>query len=69
MQRYDNALAESRFALFKTELIKNGGPWGTVEQAELAPLEWVRFFNNQRQHCDTGTVPPVRVEQAYYAEA
>ncbi|HKF89309.1 MAG TPA: hypothetical protein VKB85_14730, partial [Propionibacteriaceae bacterium] len=27
--------------LFKTELIKRRGPWRTVEQVELATLEWV----------------------------
>jgi putative transposase len=27
--------------LFKTELIKPKGPWRTVEQVEIATLEWV----------------------------
>jgi putative transposase len=35
---YDNALAESAIGLFKTELIKPGGPWRTVEQVEIATL-------------------------------
>jgi putative transposase len=33
---YDNALAESIIGLFKTELIRSGGPWRTVEQVEIA---------------------------------
>jgi putative transposase len=43
---HDNALAESQFALFNTELIKKRRPWKTVDQVELATLEWVWWFNN-----------------------
>ena len=66
--RYDNAMAESQFALFKTELIRKRCPWRSVEQVELATLEWVWWFNNQRLHSEIGNVPPVEIEQAYYAE-
>ncbi len=38
---YDNALAEAINGLYKTELIRRRGPWRTVEQVELATLEWV----------------------------
>ena len=38
---YDNGLAESQFALFKTELIEKRRPWRTAEQVALATLEWV----------------------------
>lgn len=38
---YDNALAEAVNGLFKTELIRRRGPWRTIEQVELATLEWV----------------------------
>ena len=68
---YDNALAESQFTLFKTELIRKQRPWRTieqVEQVELATLEWVWWFNNQRLHSEIGNVPPIEIEQAYYAE-
>ena len=37
----DNALAESLIGLFRTELIKPAGPWRTVEQVEMATLEYV----------------------------
>jgi enoyl-CoA hydratase/carnithine racemase len=30
--------------LFKTELIKPNGPWGTAEQVELATLEYVDWY-------------------------
>jgi hypothetical protein len=35
------ALAESTIGLYKTELINMQGPWKTIEQVELATLEWV----------------------------
>lgn len=38
---YDNALAESTIGLYKTELINRRGPWKTIDQVELATLEWV----------------------------
>lgn len=44
-----------------------GRPWRTVEQVELATLEWVRWFNNARLHNQLGQVPPAEYEAAYYA--
>ncbi|GAA2568600.1 hypothetical protein GCM10009862_04220 [Microbacterium binotii] len=38
---FDNAMAEAVNNLYKTELIRQRGPWRTVEQVELATLEWV----------------------------
>jgi putative transposase len=38
---YDNALAETTIGLYKTELINRRGPWKTIDQVELATLEWV----------------------------
>ena len=35
---------------YKTELIRQRGPWRTVEQVELATLEWVWWWNHQRLH-------------------
>lgn len=47
---YDNALAESVNSAYKTELIRQRGSWRTVEQAELATLELVWWYNNHRLH-------------------
>ena len=47
---YDNALAEAVNGLYKTELIRRQVPWRTVEQVELATLEYVWWRNNQRLH-------------------
>ena len=64
---YDNALAEAVNGLYKTELIRRRGSWRTVEQVELATLEWVWWWNNQRLHSELSYQTPVEVETAYYA--
>ena len=38
---YDNALAETVIGLFKTEVIRQHGPWKNVEEVEFATLTWV----------------------------
>ena len=38
---FDNALAESIIGLYKTELVRNQGPWKGLDDLELATLEWV----------------------------
>lgn len=65
---YDNALAEAVNGLYKTELIRQHGPWRTVEQVELATLEWVWWWNNQRLHSELDYRTPTEVEAAYYAD-
>lgn len=59
---YDNALAETVNNAYKAELIRRRGPWKTVEQVELATLEWVYWYNNQRLHESLGYVPPTEHE-------
>lgn len=61
---YDNALAESFVDSFKTELIADR-VWRSVEQAELAIVEWVSWFNHDRLHSSIGDIPPVEFEQNY----
>ena len=65
---YDNALAEAVNGPCKTELIRQRGPWRTVEQVELATLEWVWWWNNKRLHGELGHRTPAEVEAAYYAD-
>lgn len=64
---FDNAMAEAINALYKTELIRARGPWRTVEQVELATLEWVWWFNNQRLHSELDYRTPIEAEQEYHA--
>ncbi|WP_460771421.1 IS3 family transposase [Mariniluteicoccus flavus] len=65
---FDCAMAEAVNNLYKTELIRQRGPWRTVEQVELATLEWVWWWNNQRLHGELDMRTPAEVEQAYYAD-
>jgi transposase InsO family protein len=61
---YDNALAESFVDTFKTELIRDR-VWRTRSQLELAIVEWVAWFNNDRLHESLGDRPPAEVETLY----
>jgi transposase InsO family protein len=63
---YDNALAETVNGLYKTELIHRFGPWRTIRQVELATLEYVWWWNNQRLHSQLGMRTPAETEQNYY---
>ena len=65
---YDNALAESIIGLYKTELVRNRGPWRSLEDLELATLEWVDWFNHRRLLHGNGRVPPAEAEDAYYRQ-
>ena len=64
---YDNALAETIFGLFKTEVIRRNGPWRHIEEVEFATLEWVDWFNNRRLLEPIGNIPPAELEAMYYA--
>ena len=63
---YDNALAESINGLYKTELVRNKGPWRGLDDLELATLEWVDWFNHRRLFEDHGRIPPAEFEANYY---
>ncbi len=64
---YDNALAESVIGLYKTELIRQKGPWRGLEDVEIATLEWVWWFNYHRLLEPIGYVPPAEYEESFYA--
>ena len=63
---YDNALAEVYNSLFKAELIRNKGPWKSIDDLEIAVAEYVDWFNHRRLHGEIGLVPPIEFEDAYY---
>jgi transposase InsO family protein len=63
---YDNALAESFVDTFKTELITDR-VWTSRSQLELAIVQWVAWFNNDRLHESLGDRPPAEVEALYAA--
>lgn len=62
----DNALAETVIGLYKTELIRQKGPWRNLDQVEYATLEWVHWYNTKRLLEPIGHVPPKELEQSYY---
>jgi putative transposase len=65
---YDNAMAESTIGLYKTELIRRQGPWRTLDDVEIATLEYVDWFNNRRLHTELGDIPPAEHEANHYRQ-
>jgi transposase InsO family protein len=63
---YDNALAETIIGLYKTEVIRQLGPWRNVDHVEFETLDWVDWFNNRRLLEPIGNIPPVEFEELYY---
>jgi len=63
---YDNALAEIINGLYKNELIKACKSWRSIEEFELATLEWVWWFNNSRLHSELNYQTPIEYEVNYY---
>jgi len=70
---YDNAMAESVNALFKTELHRNpavlaanGGHWKGLDDLEVATCAWVSWFNAERLHGELDDATPAEVEADYY---
>jgi putative transposase len=64
---YDNAMAEAFNSLFKAELIRNRGPWKSVDDVEIAVAEYIDWFNHRRLHGEIGLVPPAEYEQHHYS--
>ena len=65
---YDNALAESVIGLYKTELVRNRGPWKHLDDVEYATLEWVDWFNTSRLFGPIGDIPPAEHEANHYRQ-
>lgn len=63
---FDNAMAESIIGLYKTELVRNRGPWKGLDDLELATLEWVDWFNHRRIFHELGRIPPAEYEKNHY---
>jgi putative transposase len=65
---YDNALAETIIGLYKTELVRNRGPWKGLDDLEYATLEWVDWFNHRRIFHELGRIPPTEYEANHYRQ-
>lgn len=66
-----NALAEASNSLFEAELVRNRGPWRSIDDLEIAAAECIDWFNHRPLHGEiglahgpssrrttTGTTPP-----------
>lgn len=62
---YDKAMAESVIGLYKNECVKIDGPFRTVDGLELATLDWVHWFNENRLHSSIGYLTPIEIEEHY----
>lgn len=54
--------------LYKTELYRQQGPWRTIDDLEIATLEWVDWYNYRRLHTACDNLPPAEYEALYYQE-
>ncbi len=63
---YDNAQAETLIGLYKAECVWHEGPWRGVEDLELATLNWVHWYNENRLHSSLDYLPPLEFEAEYY---
>lgn len=61
---YDNALAETINGLYKAEVVHRRS-WRTLQDVELATLEWVHWYNHCRLLGPLGYVSPAEAEEAY----
>jgi transposase InsO family protein len=61
---FDNAMAESFVDTFKTEPIADR-VWRSRSQLELAVVEYIAWFNDDRLHESLGDLPPVEFEDPY----
>lgn len=64
---YDNAMAEAFNSLYKAELVRNRGPWHSINDVEIATAEYIDWFNQRRLHGELQHVPPAEFETAYRA--
>jgi transposase InsO family protein len=58
---YDNAMAESFVATFKNELVRQRR-FRSRDQAELAVVEWIGWYNHARLHSALDDLPPTEYE-------
>ena len=65
---YDNAMAEAFNSLFKAELIRNKGPWRSINDVEIAVAEYIDWFNQRRLHGELALTTPAEHETQHYSQ-
>jgi putative transposase len=63
---FDNALAESINASYKTECTERLGPWRDASVLEIATAEWVEFHNKACLQGALDRRTPAEYEAAYW---
>lgn len=53
-------LAKTTIGLFETEKIHREGPWRSLSEVELATLEWVGWYKNERSIPPAAGVLPLK---------
>jgi putative transposase len=61
------SLTESFHGLDKTEMVRHGGPWRSLDDVEHANQDYIDWFNHRRLHGELRMVPPAEFEASYYA--
>jgi transposase InsO family protein len=59
-------MAESVIGLYKSEVIRNQGPWRHIEAVEFATHERADRWNNRRILQPIGDIPPFEKEATYH---
>lgn len=54
---YGNAPAEASKSLFKGQLVRNKGPWKSIDDLEIVVAEYIDWFNT-RLHGEIGMIRP-----------
>ena len=54
--------------MFKAELVRNKGPWKSIDDLEIAVAEYIDWFNHRRLHGEIGLIPPAEHEDTYYRQ-
>jgi putative transposase len=63
---YDNAMAEAFNSLYKSELVRNRGPFQGLDDLEVATSAYIDWFNHRRLHGELGLLPPAEYEANYH---
>ena len=61
-------MAEAFNSLFKAELIRNKGPWRSINDVEIAIAEYIDWFNQRRLHGELAPTTPAEHEIQHYSQ-
>lgn len=64
---YGNAMAEALNSLDKAELVRNLGPWQSINDLEITTAEWADWWNERRLDGELDQRPPAEVETDHWA--